>query len=221
MWGAVIALAGIALFALIGSREMPELTTAMLVAAGVLTGGAIVGAFVAAFHGGIAEAKRRWVFIVTEKALARREKGLPDIEIGLSEIAAINERRHWLVVESETQRQKIAVPREIENYSMLRSELARHCSITRAPEAPWIARVGMVVAILFYVCCAIVFWSLGGFISRLVGVAALLLLTWQFLFLGWRARVSRNRLLFRIMLFVYWAIALWFVYFRMQKLRGH
>lgn len=134
LWGAVVVLAGIALFAVYGRESAnPVLLTWMAGLTVLLLVGSIVGANVFAMELGTDKLKRGLVFEMNEKELVRKSADWPDVRIGLSEICALQEGQAGLMVASNNPPREIAIPKAVDGYEELRTELAKHCSITVRP----------------------------------------------------------------------------------------
>src|SRR5438477_9249880 len=102
LWGAVLALLGVAYFAVLASRSATSQTnTAVTAITFVIVVGVVAGAYYLAIRLGPERLKRSMVFDLTATELVGRSRGRPDVRIGLSELKALYERPGWLVVQSE------------------------------------------------------------------------------------------------------------------------
>lgn len=131
LWGIVLVLSGITLFAVYGARSASrQVNTVLLLVCVLIVVVAFLGIRFFAVRLGVEKMERDLVFVLTDKALVRRRNGWPDIRIELSEINALYERRGRLVVESVEPRRKIVVPEGVDGFAFLRSELTKHSPLT-------------------------------------------------------------------------------------------
>jgi hypothetical protein len=75
---------------------------------------------------GLHRAERKMVFALDEKRIVRKRHGYPDVEIAFSEIETLREELRWLVITSTDPPRKIAVPKNVNGYELIRTELAKH-----------------------------------------------------------------------------------------------
>ena len=75
---------------------------------------------------GLRRAERKMVFALGEKKIVRKRQGYPDVEIAFSEVEALREELRWLVITSTEPRRKIAIPKDVSGYELIRTELAKH-----------------------------------------------------------------------------------------------
>lgn len=134
LWGAVLLLVAITLFALIGARSVSAgVNTALALSAAAIVMGTVGGAYLLSWRNGAERAKRNAVFLLTEKELIVQRIGWPDARIGMSEIKALHEQAGRLVVESVEPGRFITVPDDVEGYGNLRAELAKYGRIGKVP----------------------------------------------------------------------------------------
>jgi len=177
LWSAVVVLAGIALFAVYGRESAsPVLMTWMAWLTGLIVAGSIVGVHVFEFWRAIDMARRGPVFEINETELVRNSADWPAVRIGLSEICALQEGQAVLLVASDNPPRKIAIPKAVDGYEELRTELAKHCSITVMPRRlafPF----GPLLISLF--CWALVLWSKNREVVEVAAALALIIATWE------------------------------------------
>jgi len=177
LWGAVVVLAGIALFAVYGRESAsPVLLTWMVGLTVLLLAGSVVGANVFAYELGIDKLRRGLAFEMNEKELVRKSTDWPDARIVLSEICALQEGRAGLLVASDNPPGKIAIPKAVDGYEELRTELAKHCSITVMPRRLALP-FGPLLISLF--CWALVLWSKNLGVVEVAAAIALIIATWE------------------------------------------
>ncbi|MGZ4733862.1 MAG: hypothetical protein ACXVZH_17140, partial [Terriglobales bacterium] len=95
---------------------------------------AVGGAYYVGVRLGLEREKLKATFLLTDRELVRRIEGWPDIRIALSEINALCEHRNSLVVESGDPSRRIAVPKDVERFESLRTELLKHGPLLKPPE---------------------------------------------------------------------------------------
>ena len=115
--------------------------------------GSVLGSYIEAARLGMRRAKRRMLFVLSDKEVIRKRDGWPDDRIAFAEIDSVYDRPDWLVVESAEPRRKIPIPREVSGLQALRAELAKHhpfSAQTRPPRAKlaWTNVVVWIVSIL-------------------------------------------------------------------------
>lgn len=85
LWGIVVGLLGIGLFASYGSRQtIQRFSIALSILAGFLVLGAIVLALIVTLPHAREKAVSEWSFILTDESLIKKRKGRPDITIPLA-----------------------------------------------------------------------------------------------------------------------------------------
>lgn len=212
MWGAVVALLLVIALILFTARDLPEMTTPLFIAAGVIVVAAVFVAYGFAVQLGLEKARRTFVFLLTETNLIRKREGWPDVDIELSEIVMLSEGRKGVVVDAVKPQRRIAIPREVEGFLELQSALARHCAPTKQPSGEHLGLVpGMISAIAFLMSGALTLLSSSSVIAKSAATLALLILTGDSVYLGWRARSRPRRLLAWLWLCLVWAVTAWFV----------
>lgn len=84
------------------------------------------GVFYVAARLGIERGELNTVYLLTERELVRRRNGWPDDRIAFAEIDAVSSTRRCLVIRSTDQFKKIAIPRKVNGFAYLLSELEEH-----------------------------------------------------------------------------------------------
>jgi uncharacterized membrane protein len=215
IWGVVLVMSGITLFAVYYARSAsPQLVRALGWLTVVIVLAAIVGAHFLAARLGLEKFEHDVVFVLTDKAVVRRRPGWPDVQIGLDEIKALYQRPGWLVVQSNEPRRKMAIPERVEGFQSLRSELTKHSSITAAPQR---SRWGGVVLIGSLLCWALVLLSRDDGVVMGSGAVALLLLVWESFRLFGQLLHSPKRLVLSILIGLSWVAAALLVYLRIIR----
>jgi len=176
LWSAVVVLAGIALFAVYGRESAsPVLMTWMAWLTGLIVAGSVVGVNVFAFWRGTDKLRRGLAFEMNEKELVRKSAGWPDLRIVLSEICALQEGQTVLVVTSDNPPGKIGIPKAVDGYEELRTELAKHCSITVMPRRLVLPFGPLLIS---FFCWALVLWSKNRGVVEVAAAIALIIATW-------------------------------------------
>jgi hypothetical protein len=215
LWGVVLALSVISLFAVYDAHAASvQLNTALVWVAVLIIIGAIVGANFFAARMGIQKAERDLVIVLTERDLIRRRTGWPDVRIGLAEIKFLYERPGWLLVESVEPSRKIAVPARVEGFGLLREQLAKYGPVGRAPER---SALGLVPMVASFVCWMFVLWSKDPGIVKGSGILGLVLLGWESFQLNRKLHDSPKRAILLSLIGLSWVAALILVYLRMVR----
>lgn len=148
-WGTVLLLVAIATLLLVlrGSGYIGD--DSRLGGLFVLTilSAAII-AIILAPREGLHRAERRTVFALDDKRIVRKRQGYPDVEIAFSEIETLREELRWLVVTSTEPRRKIAVPKNVSGYELIRAELAKHHPLSARVALPLKGAALLMVSIL-------------------------------------------------------------------------
>jgi hypothetical protein len=98
--------------------------------------GAVLGAYIEAARLGMRRAKRRMLFVLSDKEFIRKRSGWPDDRIAFSEIHALYDGPGGLVVESTEPLRRISVPREVNGFKDIRAELAKQHSFAAQAKPP-------------------------------------------------------------------------------------
>jgi hypothetical protein len=191
LWGIVLALSVITLFAVLGynsaSRQLNTTLAGLVV---LMVGGAIVCAHFLAFRHGVETVENEIVFELSDEDLVRKRHGYPDVRIRLSEINALYAQHGWLVIESVEPRRTIAVPEKVERFSLLRAQLAKHSPIIVAPQR---LALGFVPAVAYAICWGVVLWSKDALVAEVAAISGLTLLGWESVRLYRQLRDSPRR----------------------------
>lgn len=133
LWACVAVLLGLGAFGVFGPASPDRGTLVALGDLGFFLVFAALG--VAYFYGrkiGIAQQRQEASFVLTDKELILKREGWPDSQFKLASISVLNENSRGLQVsEGGEYPLWMSVPRELENYALLRAELAKHQAITR------------------------------------------------------------------------------------------
>jgi hypothetical protein len=215
LWGAVLGLSCITLFAVFGAGSAsPQINTALAWLAGLIVAASIVGANLVSYRRGMEKVKRDLSFELTDKDLIRRKAGWPDVRIGLQEIHALYEGQGWLVVESVEPIRKIAIPAEVEGFAVLRAELAKHNSIVTTRRRSVLVFTPLVVSLI---CWVVALESKNSTARGLAAAAALMIFAWGSLQLVRLMNGKPKRFLVWIALGVCWAAAILLVYLQVMR----
>jgi hypothetical protein len=155
-WGTVLLLVAIATFLLVlrGSGHIGDSSGLGSLFVLTILSAAII-AIILAPREGLHRAERKMVFALDDKRILRKRQGYPDVEIAFSEITTLREELLWLVVTSTEPRRKIAVPRNVSGYELIRAELAKHHPLSARVAFPLKGAALLIVSILSW---AAVLW---------------------------------------------------------------
>jgi hypothetical protein len=217
LWGAVLVMLGLTLFASYGTRPVgPKLNTAFLWAVGLILVGTVGSAYFLAYRTGLQKVKLSLRFLLSDKDLVRRREGWPDVRIRRSELTRLYERSGWLVVESAEPRRRIAIPNDVEGFTNIRTELSKSSPIVKPPRVSPLAIVPSIVSLLLW---TLVLLSREIRVVEVAGSLALSLQGWYSLRLTRLLHHSRKRFLFWAVLAFGWAAAVLVIYSRLARLR--
>jgi hypothetical protein len=215
MWGVVLVMSAITLFAVYDARTAnPQLVRTLGWLAVAIVVAAIVGAHFLAARLGLEKFEHDLVFVLTDKAVVRRRPGWPDVQIGLAEIKALYQRSGVLVVESNEPRKRVVIPERVEGFESLRSELTKHRPITAAPQR---SPGGFIALVGSSLCWALVLLSKNNGVVMGAGALALLLLVWESFRLFGQLRHTPKRLILSILIGLSWVAAALLVYLRIIR----
>ncbi len=214
-WGLVLVMSGITLFAVYDARSAdPQLVRTLGWLAVVIVVAAIAGAHFLAAHLGLEKFERDLVFVLTDKDVVRRRQGWPDVQIGLAEIRALYQQPGRLVVESNEPRRTMAIPERVEGFESLCTELAKHSSITAAPQRSPLRLASLIGSLL---CWGLVLWSRDTGVLMGAGAMALILLTWESFRLLRQLRHSPKRVALSLLIGLGWVAAVLLIYLRVVR----
>lgn len=147
----------------------------------------IIAANVLSALGGLWELKRKYSVEVTDGKLIQRRAGSAVTEIPLDKITCLQERRGWLIARSGEPEKKIAIPREISDFSQLRRELATYRTVT--PMKSRVSFLSYFMLVFAAVAYFLLFTSHRHSVIRLSGATALILQAWAIISLRpWRVK---------------------------------
>jgi hypothetical protein len=222
LWGAVLALSALTLFAVYGGDTANrEVMRGLAWFAGLIVLASIVAAQFIAIRLGLEKVKRSLVFVLTNDSILRKRDGWPDVNIGLSEIHRLYEAQGSLVIESVAPFRRIVVPDSVDGFESLRSELCKHQSVTIPPQKSTskalAAGRSFGPAILSLLCWGCVLWASNTRVALIAGAIALVLLGWSSLRLLRRSKNTQKRLAIWTFLGFSWITAFWVVYLRVGR----
>ena len=213
LWGIIVALLVITLFAVYVSRSAsPQLNTLLVWVAGILVVATVATAHFSAFRHGVEELENTSAFVLNESYLVRRRARYPDVRIGFSEISALYERQGSLLVESAKAHKRIAIPAKVEGFAALRQELLKHGEIRILPPP---SAFTVIPGLALLVCWVLVAWSKDVTAVKVAGAAGLLLLGWECFLLYRKLRFSPHRILVWSVVTVSWLGMVAVLYFRL------
>lgn len=148
-WGTVLLLLAVATFLLVlrGSGYIGDSSGLGRLFVLTILSAAII-AIILAPREGLRRAERKMVFALDDKRIVRKRQGYPDVEVAFSEIETLREELRWLVVTSTEPRKKIAVPRDVSGYELIRAELAKHHPLSPRVAFPFKSSALLTVSVL-------------------------------------------------------------------------
>jgi len=179
-------------------------------AAGAIVAIEVIVAYVVSGKFGMWRWKRGFQVELSSGKIALRRPEHTDVEISLTEIQSIREIAGWLLIRGGTPLRGMAIPREIQDYEVLRQELASRHEIVRSRAMAWTFFLPAIVSTLIGISalylsfsshnrtvqiasgCILILWFAWGFfvLSKVfrtkkkgVWVLPLYLVTW--LYLAW------------------------------------
>jgi len=214
-WGSVLLLLAVATLLLVlrasgyigDSSGLGSLFVLTILSAAII-------AIILAPHEGLHRAERKMVFALDEKRIVRKRQGYPDVEIAFSEVETLREELRWLVITSTEPRRKIAVPRNVSGYELIRTELAKYHPLSDRVAFPLKGTALLTVSILSW---AGVLWFRDARVVISAGAIALITLAfasrrlWTLLH-----RSSKRRLLWTSLGFA-WLVAFFLIYLRVVR----
>jgi len=216
LWGSVLGLSGVTLFALYGHSLSRQLSALLIALALSALCGAIAAAYYLAIRHGQEKVERELVIVLADDVLVRRSRGYPEVRIGLTEITRLSERSGRLTVESVSPRRTITIPNRVEGFVALRTELANHCPIVAATSA---SMLGLVLVAIYIFCWAPLLWSRNVGLILSAGVIALFVQAWTSLRLSRYLRKSPQRFVTWGLLALSWVTAAVIIWSRVLRWR--
>lgn len=216
-WGTVLLLAAIGAFLFIlgvsgyigHHSNIGDLFVLATVSAAVM-------AMILAPREGLHRAERQMVFDLDDHRIIRKRRGYPDVEIAFSEIATLGEELRWLVITSSEPRKKIAVPNNVDGYELIRTELAKHHTLSACiTSPPWKSGTLLIISILSWVA---VLWFRDVRAIIAAGTVAMITLAFGSYRVWVLLHRSSKRLLLWTFLCIIWFPALLLIYLRIFRL---
>jgi len=218
LWGAVLVLSCITLFAVFGAHSAgPQINTALAWLAGLIVAGAVGSVYFLSYRQGMEKVKRDLCFELTDKDLIRRKAGWPDVRIGLQEIHVLYEGQGWLVVESVEPIRKMAIPAEVEGFAVLRAELAKHNSIVTRRRRSVLVFTVFTPLVVSLICWQVATESKNSTARGLAAAAALMIFAWGSVQLVRLMNGKPKRFLVWIALGFSWVAAILLVYLHVMR----
>jgi hypothetical protein len=214
-WGTVLLLLAVATFllALRDSGYIGDSSALRSLFFLTIISAAVTAIFLAPREG-LRRVESKMVFALDDNRIIRRRQGYPDVEVAFSEIETLREELRWLVVVSTEPQRKIAVPRDVSGYELIRAELAKHHPLSPRVTSPLKGKALLTVSALSW---AGVLWFRDVRAIIAAGIVAVVTLgfgsyrVWTLLY-----RRSRRRLLW-ISLGLAWLVALLLIYLRLVR----
>ena len=215
-WGTVLLLVAVAtfLFVLRASGYVGDSSSLSSLFVLTILSAAII-AIILAPREGLHRAERKMVFALDERKIARKRQGYPDVEIAFSEVETLREELRWLVIISTEARRKIAVPRNVSGYELIRTELAKHRPLSARVAFPLGSTAFPMVSILSW---AAVLWFRDVRAIIAAGTVAMVTLAFGSYRLWTLPHRSSKRPLLSACLGLAWLLALLVIYLRLVRL---
>ncbi len=172
-WGTVLALSAVMAFLVLLRCSGLKFGLGLIWLLSVSFFLVFFGSCILAFREALSAAERQMIFTLDGKGITRNRRGYPPVRIAFSEIDYLEEEMKWLIVMSSEPRRKIAVPKKIEGYELVRAELSKHHPFSPAPRLPLQSAAMAVISLAAW---AAVLWPRDVRIVIPCGVIALTLL---------------------------------------------
>ncbi len=152
-------------------------------------------------------------YALDKDELTCKMPGRPDVQIALQQIQSLYEQSGYLVVTGGDPARRIAVPRKVEDFELLRTELLRYAPLS---SPPWSYRlkVGWVTLLLYIICWVLLLWSGDAHTIRLAAVGVVVLLGWDSFILHQRMPRGRARITLWVALGSSWLLTAGVIYIR-------
>ena len=216
-WGALILISGLVLlFASAPSDKAPFNPvlgwTAVLIIVGV--NGIVL---VLGLRMGKDRLKRSLVFLLTDNGLTRRRKGWPDEHLLFSDIEALHQEKNWLVIESVEPRRKMAVPTDVDNFELLRAEIAKHGTFKDSPPLGSVS--GFVVTVGSLISWWLALESKDVTIVRGASILSLLLLIWAAVYAYRVLKIGSRKPRILVLFSIIWLVVFLLAFLRISGMR--
>jgi len=218
LWGVILTLAAIAVFSIFGHPGNAGLNAILTAVVIVIVVASALGANVLAVQSGLEKIERDSVFVLNDEGLIRQRKGWPDVRIGLSEIKALREMRDGLLIESVEPRRQIVVPKEVQGFALLRTELEKHSPVIESPRHlphKTLPRVMPMIASLL--CWGLVLWSRDANVVKVMASTAVALMGFETFQINKQLRDSPKRFVVLSVIVLSWIAALLLIYLRIVR----
>ena len=91
----------------------------------------IIGACILGCREVLNYAERQMTFVLDDTGICRKRRGFPEETITFSEIGTLSEELRWLVIYGREPLKKIAIPKKVNGFEIIRAELEKHHSISQ------------------------------------------------------------------------------------------
>lgn len=150
-------------------------------------------------------------FVLNENELIRKRPGHPDVRLPLSQIKSLYNQSGCLVVAGGDPPLRVAVPKEVENFELLKAELMKYASPVSPPRR---SSHGWVTSSLFIIFGLLLIWSGNVVTIRAAAGVFVVLLGWESFKLRLLLRNSPKRFLFWLMMGSVWLSTGFLIYLR-------
>jgi hypothetical protein len=156
-------------------------------------------------------------FVLSQSELIRKRPACPDVRISLPQIKSLYEQSGCLVVAGGDPPRTIAVPKDVENFTLLQAELMKYASLAPPPRR---SSLGWITLFLTLICWWLLIWSGNINTTRAAGGGVLVLLGWWSFELRQRLLHSPKRIALWILVGSSWLLAGFLIYIRAFGGRG-
>lgn len=150
-------------------------------------------------------------FVLEQEELVRRIPARPDVRIPLPQIKSLHEKSGCLVVTGGDPVRTIAVPRKVENFDLLRTELLKHAPLS---SPPWSYRLRWITLSLFAISALLLIWSENPTTIRSAAAVFVVFMGWESFKLHRLLRHNPKPWVFWLMIASIWLSTGYLIYVR-------
>jgi hypothetical protein len=190
-------------------RWLAWLSVPAILVAGITT-------FILLFREALRRAEREMIFVLDDNGIVRKRKGFPEVRIAFSDIETLSEELRWLVIRSTDPARKIAIPKSLEGYELIRAELTKHHAL--AAPVNRLSLKSIAVIAISVISWVVVLCFREVTVVIIAAAIAITLLTLGSRRLGTLLPRGSKRLLLVFYIAIVWFVAILLIYLRMVRL---
>lgn len=150
-------------------------------------------------------------FVLGQDELVRKMPRHPDVRIPLPKVKTLHEQAGCLVVEGSDPPRRIAVPRKVENFELLKAELLKYAPLSPPPLS---YRLGWATSCLYILSGVLLTWSGNVTIIRTAAAVFVILSGWESFKLHHLLRRSPKRFALWLAMGSFWLSIGFLIYIR-------